>query len=71
MDEFLKITLELLNGFLSSIFLFLFTIDSILRIWLVNVPSYTAVFTRLILVFFSIEAITAPLWMYVQAIGIF
>lgn len=47
----------------------LFTIDGILDIWLKAVPEYTAIFCRLILVYFSIEAITAPLWMSVQATG--
>lgn len=47
----------------------LFTIDGILDIWLKQVPEYTAVFCRLILIFLSIEAITAPLWMSVQATG--
>lgn len=47
----------------------LFTIDGILDIWLKEVPEYTAVFCRLILVFLSIEAITAPLWMSIQATG--
>lgn len=47
----------------------LFTIDEILDIWLKEVPEYTAIFCRLILVYLSIEAITAPLWMSVQATG--
>ena len=47
----------------------LFTIDGLLEIWLKAVPEYTAIFCRLILIFFSIEAITAPLWMSVQATG--
>lgn len=47
----------------------LFTLDGILEIWLKQVPEYTAIFCRLILIFLSIEAITAPLWMSVQATG--
>lgn len=47
----------------------LFTIDGILEIWLTEVPEFTAIFCRLILIFFSIEAITAPLWMSIQATG--
>lgn len=47
----------------------LFTIDGILDVWLKKVPEYTAIFCRLILIFLSIEAITAPLWMSVQATG--
>lgn len=45
------------------------TIDGLLNIWLKDVPQYTAVFCRLILIWLSIEAITAPLWMSVQATG--
>lgn len=47
----------------------MFTLDEILDIWLKQVPEYTAIFCRLILIFLSIEAITAPLWMSVQATG--
>ena len=47
----------------------LFTIDGILKIWLKEVPEYTAIFCRLILIFLSCEAISAPLWMSVQATG--
>lgn len=44
-------------------------IDSILNLWLVDVPEYTADFCVLILIFLSIDAFSAPLWMGVQAIG--
>lgn len=44
-------------------------INPILSIWLVDVPKYTGIFSQLILVFFLIEAISAPLWMFVQATG--
>lgn len=47
----------------------LFTLDGLLEIWLKQVPEYTAIFCRLILIFLSIEAVTAPLWMSVQATG--
>lgn len=47
----------------------LFTIDGILEIWLKEVPEYTAIFCRLILILLSTEALTAPLWMSVQATG--
>ena len=47
----------------------LFTIDGILQIWLKEVPEYTAIFCRLILIYLSCEAISAPLWMSVQATG--
>lgn len=47
----------------------LFTIDGLLAVWLKEVPEYTAEFCRLILIFMTIETITAPLWMSVQAMG--
>ena len=47
----------------------LFTIDGILAIWLKEVPEYTAIFCQLILVYLLLEAISAPLWMSVQATG--
>lgn len=43
--------------------------QTILGLWLVKVPEYSAVFCQLILGFMLIEAITAPLWMVVQATG--
>lgn len=47
----------------------LITTDSILSIWLTDVPIYTCIFCRLILIFLMIEALSAPLWMAVQATG--
>lgn len=47
----------------------LLVMDSALSIWLVDVPEYTSIFCRLILLFFVIDAINAPLWMSVQATG--
>lgn len=43
--------------------------DFILQVWLGIVPVYTASFCRLIIVFLLIDAISAPLWMSVQATG--
>lgn len=43
--------------------------DFLLEVWLGVVPTYTVSFSRLILIFFLIEAISAPLWMSVQATG--
>lgn len=43
--------------------------DAILEIWLVDVPEYTAVFAKLMLVFMLIDALNGPLWMYSQATG--
>lgn len=47
----------------------MFTIDTILSIWLVDVPQYTAIFCQLILIILIIEATAAPLWMSVEAKG--
>jgi O-antigen/teichoic acid export membrane protein len=47
----------------------LISCEFILKIWLGTVPEYTVSFCRLIIVFLLIEAISAPLWMAVQAIG--
>jgi len=43
--------------------------DFILQIWLTDVPNKTAIFTQLIIIFSLIDAIGAPLWMSMQAIG--
>lgn len=45
------------------------TTQSILEMWLVEVPEYTTIFCQLILGFLMIECVTAPLWMAVQATG--
>lgn len=47
----------------------LINIDLILSIWLTKVPEYSGIFSQLILVFSLMEALTAPLWMFVQATG--
>jgi len=41
----------------------------VLQIWLVNVPEYVVVFTRLSLLLSLIHAISAPLWVSIQATG--
>lgn len=47
----------------------MFCMDFILEIWLKTVPLYTVEFCRLILVYSLFDAISAPLWMSVQASG--
>ena len=47
----------------------LISTDFILQVWLTNVPEYTASFCRLIILFLLVDAISAPLWMSVQATG--
>ena len=41
----------------------------ILQLWLTDVPDKTVIFTQLIIIFSLLEAIGAPLWMSMQAIG--
>ena len=48
---------------------FIIFIEPILSYWLSSVPSYTANFCRLILVFNLLMATSNPLWMSVQATG--
>lgn len=43
--------------------------DYILKLWLGNFPTYTVEFTKLILCFSLVDAISAPLWLSVQAVG--
>lgn len=48
----------------------LFNIEIILQLWLgENIPQYTTNFCKLILIYALIEALSAPLWMTVQATG--
>ncbi len=43
--------------------------ETVLRLWLKNVPEYTAAFCSLMIVFYLIDAIQAPLWMTIYASG--
>lgn len=61
-----KFSYYLILLFVLPLFL---VMDEVLAIWLVDVPEYTAIFCRLILLFFVIDAINAPLWISVQATG--
>ena len=44
-------------------------IDFILKLWLGDVPAYTAEFVQLTLAYSLISSLSAPLWMSVQATG--
>ncbi|MCM1521136.1 MAG: MATE family efflux transporter [Muribaculaceae bacterium] len=44
-------------------------IDLILRIWLPDVPEYTAIFTRLILIDSQVGILIAPFWLAANATG--
>ena len=47
-----------------------YNIDSILHLWLGdNVPEYTGVFCSLMIISFLFDALSAPLWMTIQASG--
>lgn len=44
-------------------------IDYLLALWLGSVPDYSAVFCRLLLIYFLVDSIEAPLWMLIGATG--
>ena len=72
-DQFLLL-IERASKFSYYLFLvvsipFIIFIEPILSYWLSSVPSYTANFCRLILVFNLLMAASNPLWMSVQATG--
>lgn len=48
---------------------FLLECEFVLSIWLKEVPQHAVQFTQLMLIFLVIDAISAPLWISVQAIG--
>lgn len=48
---------------------FLSQTDYILTLWLGESPQYAAVFCQLLLVYFIVDAIQAPLWMLIGATG--
>jgi O-antigen/teichoic acid export membrane protein len=43
--------------------------ETILVLWLKNVPEYTLIFSKLTILYILIDAISGPLWVSVQAIG--
>jgi O-antigen/teichoic acid export membrane protein len=47
----------------------LIKMDFVLHTWLGDVPEYAIIFCRLMLIYCLIDAIMAPLWIAVQAIG--
>ena len=47
----------------------IFETEIILRLWLKNVPDYTVIFTRLVIVYILIESISGPLMTAAQASG--
>lgn len=69
------ITLMITSSKLSFFLLFLigfpiiFNIDTLLNIWLTDVPEYTSDFCVYIILTALIEAVGAPLWMAIQAVG--
>ena len=48
---------------------FVFNIDFLLKLWLVEIPKYSTSFTVLTMIFLLIDSISAPLWMMVSATG--
>lgn len=74
-----------ISGFYSLIFraskfsYFLFLILAVpiivctpflINLWLGSVPEYAVIFTRLIIVYLMIDALSAPLWMSIEAVGV-
>jgi len=48
---------------------FIFYCNDIMNLWLVEVPQYAVEFTQLSLIFYLIDAMSAPFWNSVQATG--
>lgn len=48
---------------------FIVEAESVLQLWLGNVPEYAVGLCQLMLVYYMIDAIQAPLWMYINATG--
>lgn len=44
-------------------------VDIVLKVWLTEIPEYSRIFLRLILIYSLIDALTGPLWMVAYAIG--
>jgi O-antigen/teichoic acid export membrane protein len=61
-----KISFVLLFFFALPLYI---NIEFVLEVWLKTIPDYTVVFTRLILVFSLVDAVSGPLWMSIQATG--
>ncbi|NDV60289.1 lipopolysaccharide biosynthesis protein [Bacteroides sp. 519] len=45
------------------------TIDFVLEKWLIDVPEYTDIFARFIIVYLIFDVVSSPLWITAQAIG--
>ena len=62
---------SLLSYYLLLIIAFPFCLEaqSVLQLWLGIVPEYSAIFCILILVFFLIDSVQAPLWMLIYGSG--
>lgn len=43
--------------------------DFIFTLWLKNVPDYSVIFSQLLMIYFLIDAVQAPLWMLIDASG--
>lgn len=72
-DYFIRLIFQ--TSKISFFLLFFFVLplyinaDFVLQIWLKNVPEYTVIFMRIILITSLISAISGPLWMSIQATG--
>lgn len=46
------------------------TTPFLIHLWLGEVPEYAVIFTRLIIIYLMIDALSAPLWMAIEAVGV-
>jgi len=72
-DYFIQLIFQTSKSSFFLLFLFVLPLyvnaEFILNIWIKNVPEYTVTFTRLILLFSLVDAISGPLWMSIHATG--
>ena len=72
-DYFMRLLFQTSKASFFLLFFFVLPLylnaDFVLQLWLKNVPEYTVVFTRIILLVSLLEAISGPLWMSIQATG--
>ena len=72
-DYFMRLIFQTSKASFFLLFFFVLPLylnaDFVLQLWLKNVPEYTVIFTRVILLVSLVEAINGPLWMSIQATG--
>lgn len=72
-EEFTK--LIFMSSRFSSLLIWIFLlpiylrIDYVLAIWLKDVPDYSAIFVRWVLIYMLVDSLNNPLWAAIQAVG--